>query len=249
MEDVKESIKKYWDMRSISYDKSPGHVGLPNTWKKVLKEVFGNKKLKILDVGTGTGFIAILLAELGHEVVGIDLSERMLEVAKKKAENRGVTIEFMIGDAENLPFCNEEFDAVINRHLLWTLPNPHKAVSEWVRVTRHGGKVVIIDGKWRGEGIDEIFSNIMRWLAILIHEKKAPWKHKVHYDNEINNKLPFYGGSDPENVVELLNLAGINKVKVKDLKWIKEELFKTLPFLYRLAWKNKSYFLVEGHKI
>ena len=144
MENIKEQIKKYWDMRSETYDNSPGHSGLPEVWKKVLHETFGDKKLRILDVGTGTGFLAILLAELGHDVVGIDLSERMLERAKKKADEKGLDIEFMIADAENLPFDDGEFDAVINRHLLWTLPNPQKAINEWSRVIKRGGKVVAI---------------------------------------------------------------------------------------------------------
>ncbi|XRP97186.1 class I SAM-dependent methyltransferase [Methanocaldococcus sp. 16A] len=249
MEDVKNYIKKYWDMRSETYDNSPGHSGLPEVWKSVLYETFGDKKLRILDVGTGTGFLAILLAELGHEVVGIDLSEKMLERAKNKAKDRGLDIEFMIADAENLPFDDKEFDAVINRHLLWTLPNPQKAINEWSRVVKKGGKVVAIDGKWMEKTFEEKIRKLIGQIAIMIYEKRNPWKNKNIYDKEINKKLPFYGGSNPEDIVNLFKNANLTNISVKNLKWIREELNKNVPYLYRIAWKNKSYFLVEGHKV
>ncbi len=102
---IKERIRSYWDARGREYDRSPGHSSLPEVWKDVLSKVF-EKESRILDVGTGTGFIALLLAELGHEVVGVDLSKGMLEVARKKAEKRGLQIEFKFGDAENLPFAD-----------------------------------------------------------------------------------------------------------------------------------------------
>ena len=118
--DVKRLIKEYWDSRGDSYDKSPGHVCLPDVWRSILSDVF-DSKMRILDVGTG--FLALILAELGHEVVGLDISDGMLSVARKKAEQRGLRIQFKLGDAENLPFKDDSFDAVICRHLIWTLPN------------------------------------------------------------------------------------------------------------------------------
>ncbi|ENN96553.1 type 11 methyltransferase [Methanocaldococcus villosus KIN24-T80] len=250
MEDVKECIKKYWDIRSESYDNSPGHSGLPEVWRSVLYDIFGDKKLRILDVGTGTGFLAILLAELGYEVVGIDLSERMLEKAKNKANKKGLDIEFMIADAENLPFNDEEFDAVINRHLLWTLPNPHRAINEWSRVVRKGGKVVVIDGRWKEETLEEKIRKAIGQVAIIIYERRNPWKNMDIYEKKgINKKLPFYGGSNPEDVINLFKRANLSNISVRDLKWIREKLNKNVPLLYRIAWKNKSYFLVEGYKI
>jgi ubiquinone/menaquinone biosynthesis C-methylase UbiE len=250
MENIKEQIKKYWDMRSETYDNSPGHSGLPEVWRNVLYETFGDKKLRILDVGTGTGFLAILLAELGHDVVGIDLSEKMLERAKKKADEKGLDIEFMIADAENLPFDDGEFDAVINRHLLWTLPNPQKAINEWSRVVKKGGKVVAIDGRWREKTLEEKIRRFIGQIAILIYERRNPWKMMSIYEKEgINKKLPFYGGSKPENIVNLFKNANLANISVRDLKWIREELNKNYPLLYRIAWKNKSYYLVEGYKI
>ena len=69
----------------------------------------------------------------------------MLAVAKSKASD---SIEFRIGDAENPPFDKGKFDAVVTRHVLWTLPNPEKALESWRNVLKPGGKVVVIDGIW-----------------------------------------------------------------------------------------------------
>ncbi len=242
---VKDAIRKYWDSRAAEYDRSPGHVALSDIWKGFLGSLF-DEGLRILDVGTGTGFIALLLAELGHEVVGLDLSEGMLKVAREKARRIGVEVDFQIGDAENLPFDDETFDAVVCRHLLWTLPNPRKAIAEWVRVVKPAGRVVAIDGKWLATSpIDRITRFIGR-VGIAIYERRNPWKS--HYRREINRMLPFYGGSDPNSVAELFRKAGLADVSVIDLKWVREKMLEDCPFVYRLAWGGREYFAVTGLK-
>ncbi|UXM85293.1 class I SAM-dependent methyltransferase [Methanococcus aeolicus] len=246
MNDVKDEVKTYWDFRSDSYDNSPGHAGFVDIWKTVLSETFSGKK-KILDVGCGTGFLSLILAELGHEVVGIDLSEGMLSKARKKADNLGLDIEFMIGDAENLPFKDVSFDAVINRHLLWTLPNPDKAIMEWGRVIKNNGKVVVMDGKWRKNSLDESLRTIFRYLAVAIHEKRNPFQN-TGYKEEVAKMLPFNGGTEPENIVKLFKKANLENTSIKDLSWIKETQKKNLSLLYRLSWGSSHYYLVEGFK-
>jgi len=243
---VKEEVKTYWDFRSDSYDNSPGHSGFVDIWRTVLSETFKGK-MKILDVGCGTGFLSLILAELGHEVVGIDLSEGMLSKARKKAEENGYDILFKLGDAENLPFDDDSFDAVVNRHLLWTLPNPDKAIMEWGRVIKNGGKVVAMDGKWRKNSLNESLRTIFRYLAVAIHEKRNPFQN-IGYKEEVAKMLPFNGGTDAENIVKLFKNANLDEIKVNDLSWIKEIQKKNLPLLYRLAWGNSHYYLVEGFK-
>ncbi|WP_048085897.1 class I SAM-dependent methyltransferase [Archaeoglobus veneficus] len=246
MSDVKEKIREYWDLRGKDYDKSPGHASLPEVWRDVLASVF-ERRMQILDVGTGTGFLALILAELGHEVVGIDLSKGMLEVAKKKARKLGVDVEFKLGDAENLPFDDCSFDAVICRHLLWTLPNPQKAIEEWSRVVRDGGKVVAIDGKWLDSSPPAKLRRFIGRIAVAVYERRNPWKN-YHYRKEINKMLPFYGGSDPEKVAEMFGRAGLSDISVKDLSWIREMMLNSQPFVYRLAWGGRNYFMIEGFK-
>ncbi len=241
-ERVKGQIRRYWDSRGGSYDRSPGHSSLPDIWKDILASVF-DEKMRILDVGTGTGFIALLLAELGHEVVGIDLSKGMLEVAKEKARKAKIEAEFKLADAENLPFNDDAFDAVICRHLLWTLPNPQKAVEEWRRVARQ--KVVAIDGSWFSNSALTKFRRLIGQMAIAIYERRKPWSH---YGKEINKMLPLRGNSTPEKVVEIFRNTGLSNITVKDLSWVRKMTLREQPFVYRLAWVNKGYFMVEGFK-
>jgi len=239
---VKEHIRHYWDSRAKTYDNSPGHVTLPEIWKDFLSEVFEERR-RILDVGTGTGFISLILAELGHEVVGIDLSKGMLEVAREKAKKFGLDVEFRIGDAENLPFEDESFDAVVCRHLLWTLPNPLKAVGEWRRVVRDGGKVVAIDGSWFGR-----FSlkRLIGRIGVALYERRNPLRSC--YSQEINKMLPLYSNLSPDRVVDIFEKAGLSDVSVKDLNWIREVMLRNQPIIYRLAWGSRGYFMVGGFR-
>lgn len=76
------------------------------------KEINYNKNCKILDIGCGTGRHAIELTKRGYNIMGIDLSESMIEKAIENAKNEGITIDFQIADARKLPFTNQ-FDLVI----------------------------------------------------------------------------------------------------------------------------------------
>jgi ubiquinone/menaquinone biosynthesis C-methylase UbiE len=92
-------------------------------WKGLLIEVLGDRELRVLDVGTGTGFIALLLAELGHEVIGVDISEEMLRIAREKARKLNIeNVEFHLADAEEPPFPDNTFDAVVADMLFGLCP-------------------------------------------------------------------------------------------------------------------------------
>ncbi len=239
--DVKKVIMEYWNSRGESYDRSPGHVCLPELWRSVFEDVF-DSEMRILDVGTGTGFLALILAELGHEVVGLDISEGMLRVARKKAMERGLKIHFKLGDAENLPFKDESFDAVVCRHLMWTLPNPKRALGEWARVARE--KVVVVDGRWMDRSLGARLRRFFGRVLVGVYERRNPFKN-FHYRREINDALPFYGGIGTDEVLEMFRSVGL-KPRIRDLRWIREEMAKTLPFVYRIAWTSREYFMVEG---
>jgi SAM-dependent methyltransferase len=101
--------------------------------------------LLVLDLGSGTGFPAILAAEVvGPEgtVVGIDLAESMLAVATRKAQKLGLQqVSFRTGDVTSLPFETGSIDAVISRFCLMFLPDIPKAAAEIARVLKPGGYV------------------------------------------------------------------------------------------------------------
>lgn len=110
--------------------------------------------LRVADVGTGTGVLALELAGLGLDVIGIDRSEGMLEAAREKwrataSEGHGPAspgrIEFRSGDAHDLPLEDESVDAVFGHMVLHSLETPERAVAEMARVLRPGGRVVLVD--------------------------------------------------------------------------------------------------------
>ncbi|MFI5383859.1 MAG: class I SAM-dependent methyltransferase, partial [Methanosarcina thermophila] len=121
--DTKKIIQSYWDYRSESYNNGVIENSKEgrNDWKAMLlKAIEGKKGLKVLDIGTGPGFLALLFAEMGNEVTAVDLSNNMLEKARRNALKRSLKIDFLQGDAENLQLPDAYFDVVVNKYLLWT---------------------------------------------------------------------------------------------------------------------------------
>jgi ubiquinone/menaquinone biosynthesis C-methylase UbiE len=96
---------------------------------------------RILDVGCGTGVMSAKLAGTGRVVLGVDLSAAMVARARLR---RDTNLDFLQADAENLPLESASFDAVVNLISFHHYPHPDKAISEFHRVLRPGGKLVLI---------------------------------------------------------------------------------------------------------
>ena len=107
-----------------------------------------NGKLRILDVGCGTGFFTILLAKQGHQVTGTDLTPDMVANSRILAKEEQVNCNFEIMDAEHLSFADNSFDVVISRNLTWTLPEAAQAYKEWTRVLKPGGVLLNFDANY-----------------------------------------------------------------------------------------------------
>lgn len=107
------------------------------------------KNKKVLDTGTRKGRFAIAFAKNGaKEVVAVDVSNEMLKIAKKRAENEGVDgkITFELGDIEQLKYENEFFDIACCMETFIHLPNPQKAMNEITRVCKKDGKIIVEAG-------------------------------------------------------------------------------------------------------
>lgn len=134
-----------------------------NAWKKQLKNHFlDNQDLKILDVGTGPGFFACILAEEGYEVTAIDYSEKMLTCARDNAHNLGVNIDFREMDVNNLTFDDCSFDVIVTRNVTWTLEYPEKVYAEFKRILKNDGMLLIYDANWHLHFFDDdLYKKVM----------------------------------------------------------------------------------------
>lgn len=152
MEAIKERVSSYWTKRSADFAKlreKELESGMAGLWLSEIEPQLPEERgLRILDVGTGSGFFAVLLAESGHQVTGIDLTPAMIGEAEKLAKENGVEAEFLVMDAENLEFTDEQFDALVSRNLTWTLPHPEQAYREWIRVLKPGGVLLNFDADY-----------------------------------------------------------------------------------------------------
>lgn len=245
---MKEIIKEHWSKRADSYNSYVRCHLYSKREKNACQEMFigtlGKEKLKILDVGTGPGLIALLLAEIGHDVTGIDISEEMLKKAIENAKNLNIPAKFMQGDAEDLPFESESFDAVVNRALLWTLPNPEKAIVQWKRILKPNGKLVIIDGSWYLNIDSSLKKKVWRVFAmplIGITERKIPSRRC--YNQDLKERLPVVYKKRPDYDVELLKRWGFGDINTQMISRRTEGLLEYLKYGY---WGDS--FLVMGVK-
>ncbi len=151
MEKLNRRIENYWDNRSAAMSKIRrlelnGVDGA--AWRNIFKKNLPEGKLKILDVGTGTGFFAAILSKLGHKVIGIDMSAKMLGEAEKNLRELKLPAEFKKMNAQALDFDDETFDAIVTRNLTWTLPDVKAAYREWYRVLKFGGVLMNFDSDY-----------------------------------------------------------------------------------------------------
>jgi ubiquinone/menaquinone biosynthesis C-methylase UbiE len=151
-----QEVRQYWDNAAVSFDNEPDH-GLHDpqvlrAWTELLRKWLPANKIAILDVGCGTGSLSVVLAGLGHSVTGIDVSPAMITRAQAKANVHGHLIEFHAMDAAAPQFAPRSFDAIVCRHLLWTLPEPSQVLRRWVELLVTSGRLILIEGFWNTGG-------------------------------------------------------------------------------------------------
>lgn len=144
------SIVDFWHQRSGSYDEDVDH-GLRDAtareaWRAHLTAWLPPEPGTVLDLGCGTGSLSLLALEAGHRVTGVDLAPGMVALAEAKCAGRDAV--FLVGDAADPPVDGPAFDALMARHLLWTLPDPHGVLARWVSLVRPGGRLVLVEGRW-----------------------------------------------------------------------------------------------------
>ncbi|WP_178371630.1 class I SAM-dependent methyltransferase [Desulfitobacterium chlororespirans] len=145
-------IEEKWNKAAHEYDhtvKNELNSFKGKAWLELIQQhIPQNRPLHILDVGTGPGFFAILLAGAGYRVTAIDSSQGMIEKARQNAAEAGIKADFALMDSHHLDFADDSFDLVISRNVTWTLHDPVTAYREWQRVLKPGGSLLIFDANW-----------------------------------------------------------------------------------------------------
>lgn len=218
--DVHEAVREFWDHDAATYDRSATHW--PQTaaeqaaWTGLLARTLPPPPARVLDVGAGTGFLALPAARLGHEVTAVDLSPAMMEQLAGKAEAENLTVTTLTASAEEPPAG--PFDAVVCRHLLWTLPDPTAALRRW-RGACQDGPLLIVEGAWGQVEPGQRWRARARKAVRVLRRTEA-----AHHDRypDVRDALPMGGGSDPSAVVDTARAAGWRDValtRLRDVEW------------------------------
>ncbi len=203
----KEQVAEMFDNISGSYDRL-NHIlslGIDILWrKKAIKLLKPLKPKLILDVATGTGDFAIEALKLNPDkVIGVDISEGMLEVGRKKMKKKKYDdrIEMQYGDSENLPFEENKFDAIIVAFGVRNFENLLKGLKDMNRVLKPGGKTVIIEfSKPKRTPFRQLYNFYFR--AILPKIGKLISKDKSAYTYLPESVKSFPDGPDFLRVME-----------------------------------------------
>jgi SAM-dependent methyltransferase len=191
-------ITSFWSGIAADYESHAGNVAEYGSaeyqaWLDALASVLPHPPADVLDVATGTGYLALAAAFLGHRVTAVDLAPAMLDELAATGTARNLLVDARLGDAVAPDFPPASFDAVTSRHLLWTLREPGRAIANWRQLLRPGGRLVAVDGFW-----------FTGW-----NDDDVPPIFAEHYTAEVRGKLPFMHLDGPESILAMLTAAGL----------------------------------------
>jgi len=233
---VLTEIRSFWDADAETYDNSRGHrptsPAVMAAWSRALERLLPPSPARVIDVGAGTGFLSLIAARLGHKVTAVDLSTQMLDKLQRSARREGLEIDVVVSAADGLEAAGSaargSFDAVMERHLLWTLPDPHKALEAWRRVVPDG-RLLLVESVWgRIDPIEMVRQRVMHAVQTW---RKQPPDHHASYSDEIRKSLPLGAGTPPSKLVEMARAAGWRLPRLerlRDIEW-SERLDLPLP--------------------
>jgi demethylmenaquinone methyltransferase/2-methoxy-6-polyprenyl-1,4-benzoquinol methylase len=192
--------------------------GIDTGWrKKAIRKLSSLQPKRILDVATGTADMPILESAIlqPEKITGIDISNGMLDIGRKKIESLGLTgsIELLNGDCETINFADNTFDAVTVAFGVRNFEDLEKGLSEIKRVLKPGGKLIVLEfTKPKIIGIKQAYNLYMNWLTPAIGKLFSKNRNAYKYLNESIKKFP-----EGKNFTSILNNLGYRNTYCKPL--------------------------------
>ena len=219
MKPLKQRITDYWTQRADAFvDLRLRELSDPKRerWLAEFRRFIPGetRELRVLDLGTGTGYFALLFASEGHEAVGIDLTESMIEKAKETAALLGLDAAFYVMDAEEPDFEDESFDVLVTRNLTWTLPHLESAYHEWYHLLKPGGVLINFDADYANH-IDTMAEDRLPEN----HAHKLVPKSLSEENEAITVEVAAYQQARPQWDVQLLLQAGFSDIRIDTGVW------------------------------
>jgi len=242
---VSEEIRQFWDEDAAVYDDSPEHhPRRPHeraAWSATLRRLLPDPPARVLDAGAGTGFLSLLLAAQGYQVTAMDLSTGMLEKLRAKATGQRLDVETVRADAASPP--DGPFDAVVERHLLWTLPDPAAALAAW-RQAVPTGRLVLIEGTWgKTTGVPAVQAEARRLARRF---RGAEPGHHGHYTERVVSALPHANGITPAEMVSLVQASPWGQARLERLRDVEWATLEGRSLLDQLLGTNPRWAVTAG---
>ena len=211
---IKHEVVHYWARRSEAFEQLRIREMQSSKKERWLEEIHrylpqNAGRLRVLDLGTGTGFFAFLMAQEGHEVTGIDLTPEMIEGAEHTAGIYGLDVRFEVMDAEKPAFEAESFDVLITRNLTWTLPHLDRAYKAWYKLLAPGGVLINFDADYCMAEVDEEEEDLPAQ-----HAHKFLTDEMKEANRQIMMELSAYQMPRPQWDVQLLTEAGFEQIRI-----------------------------------
>jgi ubiquinone/menaquinone biosynthesis C-methylase UbiE len=227
--DAVDRLRRWWDEDAPSYDRAPGHsledAAEAERWRAALARFLPSPPARVLDVGAGTGAMSFVAAGLGHRVTALDLSPAMLERARAKASTRSVDIVFVVGPATDPP--PGPFDAVIERHVLWTLPKPVDALRAW-RAVAPQGRLVLLEAVFARK---DLAVRARDALSRVSRTAGQDTDHHGPYDADLLASLPLAHPRSIAPILAAVREAGWKNVRAHRLRDIERGRRRQLGFI------------------